>query len=118
MEIYDLTVRGCDFNAYINAFDLPRAVVEELNIEEDSVVSIAGDYYVQFDNGTPLVIVSACYATDLNGQQLAPCNSFVTDYFQELIQDQLLETWDAETKDLEREAAQYESDSDAMWDDE
>jgi hypothetical protein len=106
MDIHDFHIKGFTFSALLPAFELPRPLFEQLTDNENDLINIFGEYYVQWDEGYPLVALDYCDAH--NNDNSVACNSYVCDYFKDMVQEHILNTWDVEERAMEYEAMKYE----------
>jgi hypothetical protein len=114
MEIYDFTITGCEFHAVVPASEFSRDIVDTMNSIDDDDFEVFGEYFVQFDQGYPMVALEHCSVSH-DGVILA-ANSYVHDYIRDTIQEHILKTWNLETKAMEYEASQFDYDDEVYND--
>lgn len=99
MEIQDLTIKGYTFNCEVAGFEFPRGLMEQLQVDEDSFVSVMGEFSVQWDDETPMVLMDSCTAISDYGS--VECNSYIQDYIRDMLQSYELDVWHTEWTELE-----------------
>jgi hypothetical protein len=113
VDLYEFTIKGSTFSGLLGSYELSRPLFEQLNVRDDDLVDVYGEYTVQWDGDFPLVMIDFCIAKNFDAE--VDCNSYVRDYIKDLIQETISNAWNQEARAIDSEMAYYESNSDNVY---